>query len=230
MKRRQSNKGLELWTDRQKKVWRQLHKNAASNTEQVLEPAPHNEAAARPPTIRKTIRIRRTRHAGHCWSSRDELISDLILWTPWHGQAKAGDPAQTYIEQLCVDTGRSPEDLSIGTIGWGAKEGQRYSCWCWDMIMMMMMKRVFLQTKTSFIIIVNFTVYLHIVCMVYIQSLSQIYNDHRLSLWEPGLISLPFVPLCFFTYYVAYSYILIHLNLLLTSVLFYSFESFSRKR
>ena len=30
---------------------------------------------------------------------------------PSHGQAKAGKPAQTYIQQLCEDTGCSPEDL-----------------------------------------------------------------------------------------------------------------------
>ena len=30
--------------------------------------------------ITKTIQVRRTRHAGHCWRSRDELIRDLLLW------------------------------------------------------------------------------------------------------------------------------------------------------
>ena len=30
----------------------------------------------------KTHQIRRTRHVGHCWRSRDELISDVLLWTP----------------------------------------------------------------------------------------------------------------------------------------------------
>ena len=34
------------------------------------------------PPITKTIQVRRTRHAGHCWRSRDELISDVPLWTP----------------------------------------------------------------------------------------------------------------------------------------------------
>ena len=48
------------------------------------------------PPIRKTIQVRRTRHAGHCWRSQDELISDLLLWTPAYGQAKAGRPARTY--------------------------------------------------------------------------------------------------------------------------------------
>ena len=32
------------------KAWRQLHKNATSNIEQVLEAAPHKAAAVRPPT------------------------------------------------------------------------------------------------------------------------------------------------------------------------------------
>ena len=61
--------------------------------------------------ITKTIQVRRTRHAGLCWRSKDELISDVLLWTPAYGQAKAGRPARTYIQQLCEDTGCSPEDL-----------------------------------------------------------------------------------------------------------------------
>ena len=63
------------------------------------------------PPITKTIQVRQTRHAGHCWRSRDELISDVLLWTPTHGRAKAGRPARTYIQQLCEDTGCCPEDL-----------------------------------------------------------------------------------------------------------------------
>ena len=62
-------------------------------------------------TITKTIQVRRTRHAGHCWRSRDELASDIFLWTPSHGRVKAGRPARTYIQQLCAYTGCSPEDL-----------------------------------------------------------------------------------------------------------------------
>ena len=30
-------------------------------------------------------------YAGHCWRSKDELITDVLLWTPAYGQAKAGD-------------------------------------------------------------------------------------------------------------------------------------------
>ena len=90
----------------------QLHKNAACNPEQVLAAAPHKTPTVRPPApITKTIQVRRTRHAGHCWRSRDELIRDVLLWIPTHGRAKAGRPARTYIQQLCEDTGCCPEDL-----------------------------------------------------------------------------------------------------------------------
>ena len=34
------------------------------------------------PPITKTIQVRRTRHAGHCWRSRDEHIRDVLLWIP----------------------------------------------------------------------------------------------------------------------------------------------------
>ena len=60
------------------------------------------------PPIMKTIQVRQTRHAGHCWRSRDELVGDVLLWTPTYGRAKA---ARTYIQQLYEDSGCSPEDL-----------------------------------------------------------------------------------------------------------------------
>ena len=63
------------------------------------------------PPITKTIQVGRTRHAGHCWRSKDELVSDVLLWTLTYGQAKAGRPARTYIQQLCEDTGCNPDDL-----------------------------------------------------------------------------------------------------------------------
>ena len=63
------------------------------------------------PPITKTIQVRRIRHAQHCWRSGDELISDVFLWTPTYGRANAGRLARTYIQQLCEDTGCSPEYL-----------------------------------------------------------------------------------------------------------------------
>ena len=43
------------------------------------------------PPITKTIQGRRTRHAGHYWRSRDELISDILLWTPHMAEKKQDD-------------------------------------------------------------------------------------------------------------------------------------------
>ena len=83
------------------KSWRQHH--------------PRHQLYGHLPPITKTIQARRTRHAGHFWSSKDELVSDVLLWTPTYGQAKAGRPARTYIQQLFEDTGCNPEDLLEAT-------------------------------------------------------------------------------------------------------------------
>ena len=92
--------------------------------------------------ITKT-KIRWTRHVGHCWRCRDELISDVLLWTPLHGQAKTGQPAQTYKQQLCVDTGCSSEDLLEAMDdkeGWWERvrdshdDGATWWWWWWTML------------------------------------------------------------------------------------------------
>ena len=54
------------------------------------------------PSITKTIQVRWTRHVGHCWRSKDELISNVLLWTPSHEWAKPGQPARTYLQKLCA--------------------------------------------------------------------------------------------------------------------------------
>ena len=89
------------------------------------------------PPIMKTIQIRRPRHAGHCWRSKDELISNILLWTPSHGRAKAGRLARIYIQQLCTYTGCSFEDLP-GAMddrdGWREKVRKFYAgslTWWW---------------------------------------------------------------------------------------------------
>ena len=61
--------------------------------------------------IFKTIKIRWTKHAGHCWRSEDELISDVLLQTPSHGHASVDRPIKSYLQQLCMDIGCSLEDL-----------------------------------------------------------------------------------------------------------------------
>ena len=59
-------------------------------------------------TITKTIQVRRT---GPCCRNMDELKSEVLLWTPPCGRAKAGRPARTYIQQHRVDRGCDLENL-----------------------------------------------------------------------------------------------------------------------
>ena len=62
------------------------------------------------PPITKNTQVRWTIHVGHCWRSKDELISDLLLWTPSHGRAKA-DNQQEPIYNSCVPI----QDIALKT-------------------------------------------------------------------------------------------------------------------
>ena len=78
--------------------------------------------------ISKTIQRRRKRHAGHCWRSKDKLISDILLWTPSQGRASVGWPTRNYQQQLCTDTGCSLEDqleAMDDRVEWWERERER---------------------------------------------------------------------------------------------------------
>ena len=40
--------------------------------------------------ITSVIKERRRKFTGHCYRSKDEVVSDLILWTPKHVKTKFG--------------------------------------------------------------------------------------------------------------------------------------------
>ena len=65
------------------------------------------------PPISQTLRERRLRFAGHCFRSKEELASDLVLWQPNHGFRTRGRPARTYPDQLSDDLGCMKEDLPV---------------------------------------------------------------------------------------------------------------------
>ena len=95
------------------------------------------------PPISKTIQIKRKRHAGHCWKSQGELMSDVPQWTPSHGWAGVGRPAKNHLQLLCTDTGYSLEDLPNtinDKVEWreGERESQENLCSRHDIMMMMM--------------------------------------------------------------------------------------------
>ena len=62
------------------------------------------------PTLSKTIRESRTRFAGHCFRSENEIISGVLMWMPAHGFTKRGRPKRNYIKQLTDDTGLTVEE------------------------------------------------------------------------------------------------------------------------
>ena len=96
--------GCTTWT-LTKRLEKKLHGNYTRMLRAILNkswrqhPTRH-QLHGHPPPITKTIQARRTRHAGHCWRIRDELISDVLLWTPTYCREKAGRPARTCIQQL----------------------------------------------------------------------------------------------------------------------------------
>ena len=63
------------------------------------------------PPLTSIIRIRRKRFAGHCYRSEEEIVKNVLLWTPNHGTTKIGQPRKTYVKQLCDDTGLMTEKL-----------------------------------------------------------------------------------------------------------------------
>ena len=67
--------------------------------------------------ISKQIKIRRTKHVGHCWGSKDELISDVLQWSLSHGRSSVDLPKRTYLQQLCMDTGDCWKRWMIETNG-----------------------------------------------------------------------------------------------------------------
>ena len=78
--------GCTTWT-----LTKRLEKKLDGNYTRMLQGILNKSWRQHPPReqlyshlhpITKTIQVRRTRHTGHCWRSRDELIRDVLLWTP----------------------------------------------------------------------------------------------------------------------------------------------------
>ena len=65
------------------------------------------------PPITDVIKERRTRFARHYWRSKEEIISNVLLWTPKHGHTQVG---RQYNKQIYEDIGCQPEDLPLWRI------------------------------------------------------------------------------------------------------------------
>ena len=90
------------------------------------------------PPISKIIQTQWTRYAGHCWRSKDDLISDVLLLTPSHGRANVEQLVRTYLPQLCTNTGcrqgDPPKAIDDRDEWRGTVEeirARRYTRWWW---------------------------------------------------------------------------------------------------
>ena len=98
-------------THRENARW-ELHKDATRCYEQIQEVTSQKTAfhltnclssqktaihLRKLPLISQTIQIRRTKRARHCWWSKDELKSDVLLGTPTYRYASVGQLGKTYI-------------------------------------------------------------------------------------------------------------------------------------
>ena len=60
-----------------------------------------------------TIKEHRMRFSGYCWRSREQMISEVLLWEPLHGQRKPGRPQKMYTAQLRNDSGYTTYELKM---------------------------------------------------------------------------------------------------------------------
>ena len=80
------------------------------------------------PPITKTIQVRRTRQTGHWWKSKDELISDVLLWTPHMAKQKQDDLLEhTYSSYVRIRDVALKTCLRRWTIGRSGERGSGIS-------------------------------------------------------------------------------------------------------
>ena len=76
---------------REKAKW-ELHKNAMCCFESILEAAPHKTVTAYPLASHLTNHQRKTNKTclSHSWRSKDNLQSNVLLWTHTHTCTRLG--------------------------------------------------------------------------------------------------------------------------------------------
>ena len=109
----------------EKAKW-ELHKDTASCCfEQILEAVPYKTAVVGhlPP-----IEVSQASHAGHCWRSKDELISNILQWTPINW------PPNKNLHSLAVWT---LEDLPREKADRDRGQREQKNSYCWHALIMM---------------------------------------------------------------------------------------------
>ena len=95
--------------------------------------------AVRPLTFHlKTTQVRRIRHVGNEWRSKEELISDVPRWNSTHGCTDVGRPETTCsVRTMDTDYKTSQGRWMIRTDG--ERESPRTLCYQHDLMIVMMM-------------------------------------------------------------------------------------------
>ena len=107
--------GCTTWT-LTKRLEKKLDGNYTRMLREILNkswrqhPTRHQTYGHLPPISK----FRRTRHAGHCWRSRDELIRDVLLWTP-HMAVQKQDDQHEHTFSSCV---RIRDVVLMTCLGW----------------------------------------------------------------------------------------------------------------
>ena len=113
------------WTHIVKARWG-LYKNTACFSAWIVEVAPHSHLLS----LSQKITVSWSKLAGHCWKSKDQIISDVFVRTPTHVHISTRWLAKAYILQLFMETGCSQENLPKATgdrDGW--RENQEILCY-----------------------------------------------------------------------------------------------------
>ena len=91
----------------------ELHKNVEWYFDQILVAVSHQRAVVQPfGFISQTIQVRRAKHAGHCWKSKNELIKYVLLWTPTHGHTNFVQTLKWWMMEMDVEKGSRGSRLS----------------------------------------------------------------------------------------------------------------------
>ena len=101
-------------------IAKHLEKKLGENYTRTLQPA-LNKSWKQHPTkqqlyshllfVIQTIQVKRARHSGHCWRSKDKLISNILLWTSIHGHTCASRHQKNLHQPAFTVTGFRLEDL-----------------------------------------------------------------------------------------------------------------------
>ena len=90
----------------------ELNNVAACCLEQILKTVRYKTSVIRPLSSHLTNNPSKTnKTCWYCWKSKDELISDVVWWTPTHGSTNVGWLFKNCIDHLYANTGDQQEDL-----------------------------------------------------------------------------------------------------------------------